>query len=926
MRFIKHILTIITLSVITSCALDELELPSASQNEGSNVITVLGRVTRFTDQDVETRGVKHGDEGKITSMALAIFKVNNAGTGIDGNCVYYQYSNSQSELFFTIDRSSSDYHFDINTRYAMYVFTNMPDMDSFGVGSTLEEMLDVSYSVQNVNVPANGFPMIGSLGDTFSTNFDRDGQTFVLSPSDNNGADLKAPTVNGESQNLLTIPMKAVYSKMNFSISVRPDQAIEGNYSSQFTLTGYTVNNVPATVDFDSTTNSDTEVTESFSGAEVTGNLSASGANSIEFSFYVPERYLIPATSSEDYDYPFELDEEHRGYMQRYKGKLLGENQKATNIVISGRYRDHQNHYYDIEYTIYLGSDSYGNFDVVRNTEYNNYITIRGIMATDDMSDDADVISIDHRVNVNRTQPAIIGLRREVLLDSHFEVRPMRIRSSEIDGIGDINAVKVEVLNPTTTNWMRLERSFGVGSSGEGQNIYISDEGNSKGKRKYFTYNLITGKNANGTNDNSGYPLTNNTSVVVPLNDEGECVWIYADECLEQGDDVRSGIIQLTYGTTKSNGQFTATTSSLFPPIKYTISQRKLFNVTYGDSRTYNIEYHEEYLHNFDVNDDFGLTDDEGMVWGLPGLQLSYDHQAILIHNSGMESLTKNIRNAILNYSPYYDFYLTRDFNRSTYYFENDSQYTGIVHDHNGFVFCNEIIAEVNSTAHSSNTGDDIKQLTLAQKPKSAIEYCYNKNKRDANGNVVLNNETGWYLPAIDEAEEIMMSQYTAEGKTYYSYARFSDFQDKFYWSSQPAYYKNIFLFDRTYITAGDRMGHYMMDNPDYARATRVLFKGGDPDDPSNYENARSGMKDNSYYVYLYMVAGGSIWEGYPDVKSRETKYVKDIATPDSPYTFKWDNNDVNETTEYLYPPDFQEGYKHRTNDKARVRCVRKMN
>ena len=90
----------------------------------------------------------------------------------------------------------------------------------------------------------------------------------------------------------------------------------------------------------------------------------------------------------------------------------------------------------------------------------------------------------------------------------------------------------------------------------------------------------------------------------------------------------------------------------------------------------------------------------------------------------------------------------------------------------------NEIIAEVNSTAHSSNTSDDIKQLTLAQKPKSAIEYGYNKNKRDADGNVILNGETGWYLPAIDEAEEIMMSQYTAEGKTYYSYARFSDFQD----------------------------------------------------------------------------------------------------------------------------------------------------
>ena len=965
MRYFKSLVALAALIFATSCAIDNIDTPTLTP-VGSDVVTVMGRITHFSDCDVDTRGVKKGDEGKITSMALAIFKVNNVGTGLDGNCVYYKYSNNSGELFFTIDRSSKEYHFDINARYAMYVFVNMEGMENFGEGSTLADMIDVAHEVKSVNIPEKGFPMIGSLGDTFSTSFDRDNQTFILSPSDNNGVDLKAPTVNGETQNLLTIPMKALFAKVNFNIAVKPDQTIEGNYSPQFTIEGYTLNNVPTKVDFDSTTNNDTDVTASLPGASISGNLSASGANTINFSFYLPERYL-KANSAADHEYPFgkgsEVRPEDKDYMQRYKAELLKEGQKATNIVISGRYRDHQNHYWDVDYTIYLGSDNVENFDIIRNYEYNNYVTIRGIQSSDDMSDNGNAISIDHRVNIERTQPAIISLRREVLLDSHFEVRPLRIRKSDVAD-ANINAVKVEVLNPgsastkTGTWWMRLERSFGDGTpegspetkvNGVTTSIYIDEDSNSPsyGKRKFFTYNLIDGAGETGTNPT----LVNSTAVVVPLNEADECVWIYVDECTEVGDAVRSGVIQLTYGSGATVSDFKAANNSAYPNLQYKINQRKLFQVFNGE-HTYNIEYEEEYLHNFDADDSYGQTEDEGMAWGLNGLQLSYDHQAILIHNSGMESLTKNIRYAVLSYSPYYDFYLVRDFNKSTYYFENDNQYTSIVHDRNGYTFCNEIITEVNSTSHSSVTSDDIKVLALNQEPKSAIEYCYNKNKRDANGSVVMNNDMGWYLPAIDEIEEIVMSQYTSEGENYYSYARFHDFQDKFYWSSQPAYYKNIFLFERYYLGRGDRMGHYMTDNPNYARATKVNFNGGDPNVSSNYVIQNSGTNTNYYYQYLYLIAGGSILNLYQNVKDSHNHIIEDIlrqascTESDNKCTndrttinvsggyiqFKWDNNDVDETTETIYPvtpitdKKVQPGYMHRANASARVRCVRKMN
>lgn len=918
-RYAQYIVSILALFAFSACSFEEVELPAGSNSLNDNVVTIMGRVAHYTDYEVTTRGAKQGDETKITSTALAIFKLNNGGTALDGNCVYYQNS-IQNELVFTIDRAN----FDRNARYAIYAFANIPGMSSFRRGSSLADMLKVATEVKGIDVPSNGFPMMGSLGDTFSANFDKDGQVFILAPS--NGDDLTAPTVNGNAQNVLTIPMKSLYAKMNFNISVRPDQSVEGNYAPQFTLTSYKLKDVSESVDCDNST--ETVVIEEFGGLPIAGNLSASGANSINFSFYLPERLLTPETSAKDYVYPFgkgsDVREEDKKYMQRYKSKLLGSSQKATHIEISGRYRDHQNHYYNVTYTIYLGKDNYSDFNILRNSEYNNYITIKGIHDTDDQGEGT--VSLDHRVNVERTQPAIINLHRETLLDSHFEVRPLRIIASGIDGIGDINAIMVEVLESSTTNWMRIERSGGVGTSAEGKDVYITT-GVSKGKRKYFTYNLVSGKNASGVNDSSGYSLANSTSVTVPLSSStDDCVWIYVDECLDEGDEVRTGQIKLTYGSTKS-GSFVPTTNAAFPPVVYTINQRKLFPVTYG-GRKYNIEYHEEYLHNYDSDDEYLQTEYEGMAWGLDGVQLSYDKQAILIHNSGMESLTSPIKTAVLKNSPYYDFYLTRDFVKSTYYFANDNEYNNLVHEYNGYNFCNDIIAEVNSTKHSSNTSDDIKQLTLAQEPKSAIEYCYNKNKRDANGNVVLNNNTGWYLPAIDETEGIMMSTY---GDNQMSYARFKDFQNKYYWSSQPAYYQNIIFGDRS---LGDRMGYYMIDNVNYARSTRVNFLGGDPNSPQNYTKAESGMEKNTYFYYMH-ITFKSTWSDWLEttLDASNTYKVEDLVKNNgnvaggsangTRFQFSWSNN-TSSATESVYPPQYEEGYKHRLNSKARVRCVRK--
>lgn len=797
MRKFRYILLLAAIFGAVSCVVDNVEYQGGGVNT-TDAVTVIGRMTRFDDHDVTSRGVKNEDEAKLTSMAMAIFKVNAAGNGLDGGCVYYQYAADQAELLFTIERGSN---YAYNTRYAMYVFCNMPGLDAFGVGSTLEKIMAAYYDVEDIDIPANGFPMIGSLGDTFSTKFNKDGKTFILSPTvdGTDNTDLIAPKVDGTTQTLLTIPMKAMYAKVNFTIEVRPDQTIEGNYSPQFTLEGYTVNDVPSKVDFDNTTNSDTDVLTEGYNLPISGNTVASGANKINFTFYLPERLMEPTTKPANYAYPFKTDGKIRGedslYMQRYKPELVDINsKKATNVKISGRYRDHQNHHWNVDYTIYLGEDNYGDFNVRRNCEYNNFVTIRGIQSSSDMSDEQDAISIDHRVTIERTQPAIISLRREVLLDSHFEVRPLRVRKSGIDE-SSINAVKVEVVNPTTTNWMRLERSFGDGNpdgaltttvNGASKSIYIDENPDDAayGKRRFFTYDLVTG---GGTNLGDLAPLNNSTEVILPLTAATECCWIYIDECTEVGDAVRSGIIKVSYGSYDGT-TFTPANNANYPDVQYVINQRKLFQVKYDDPKTtadenrvYNIEYEEEYLHNFDASDSYGQTDYEGMQWGLDNIQLSYDHLAISFNQILADTFT-NDRKA------FYDYYVSK----------HDSSASGTMHDRVGFEFCSEIIHVVNGQDnHDTDASNNIDILHLGQEPRSAIEYCYNKNKRNADGHVVWQNTDGtnnqtelnWYLPAIDQIEDIVMSEYGNDKQK--TYSRFLDFQAKPYWSSQPSYIRN---------------------------------------------------------------------------------------------------------------------------------------
>jgi len=932
MKYLR-IIAIVFALILASACIDNLECPMPNVNN-SNDIIIMGRTTRFDDYNVDTRSAKDDSEALITSYAMAIFPIENK---MVGNCVFYEkkYGN---QLLFNLDRSLVNYT--TNGYYAIYIFANMPELtqESYdGTGKSLSEMLKktIDLSATQLKRPEKGFPMIGSIGDYVSEDIEEDDKKyFVISPTpetNQDGTIEDAPLLGKEQDpqkmqrvSTLNIPMKALFAKMNFEIEVRPDQIIEGGFIPQFQLKSCELVNVPKYVDFKKNV---INLKSEYNAAEWQSSLSvaeasgvASGANKIKFSFYLPENLLTPAVNASDYEYPFgkgtDIRDEDQKYRQRYKVKLLDDPQdrenknlhkQATHIVLNGEFKDHQSHAVEVTYTIYLGKDNYSNFDITRNGEYNNYITIRGVLNSKPSSDEdpdnedpEDYISIDHRVNVNHKEPTIISLRREVLLDSHFEIRPLRVKyNSDFEG-ADAKYVKVEVVNPGTTTWMRLERSSGVGSdyagktNSKGESIYITEEGASKGKRRYFTTDLVSG----GTNAAANYSLVNSTSVTVPIPTQygdDQCVWIYVDECTEVGDAVRSGIIRVTYLDADKE---TIENNEKYPQIDYTINQRKLFQVKYNEDNNNtivrNIEYHEEYLHNFDSDETFGQTHYEGMVWGLEGLKLSYKHPALFF-----KAKTGDWANGIIQYfmgevPAYYDFYIKKHDETKM----ADPKQVEL-HEYDGYHFCDEIINVVNGVNGSdTNDANDIKALSLDKQPKSAVEYCYNKNKRTLDGEV---ENSLWYLPSIDEIEAIVMSKY-GDNNEYNTYARFIDFQDKFYWSSQPAYIQNYAHLRWTlFILTLDYWGTFYYEdigNTQYdinndtdrknvgsARATKVKYVN------NEYQTAKSGT--NGYYSYY--------------------------EAEDKQYKFEGTYNGVTVGT-----ISREEGNKAR-NAMARVRCVRKM-
>lgn len=738
-RYIKYIFLTLTAALLAVSCLEEMESPQPMPQD--EALTLVPRIHNFANQYV-TKAAYNADEHVISSISVLIF--NSEGALLD---ILESTSNKVSVNKTNLSRHGSL----VDAKIVMFANIKLDDVQN-STGSIIDNKGNLKYAdLSGYTCHLNSDKVVItdlSISGGF-TGFPMTGETTVdLSPT-------------ATQQAAIEVPLKILYAKISFDISVAAgteNQNYEG-VTPSFTLSGYSVTNVPTSTPVktlnDDETVGDVESTPSGTVYEHTGTesdpsktVSLNGTSASTFTFYMAEsRYNHGGT--EDF-YPAGLPDDNR---QQYKPLLATtgtgspETGLATYVKVNGTYIDYRGTSWTVNYKVYLGKNSYDNFHVDRNSEYKNYLTIKGIRNNDTYTD-AGSVWIDHRVNVSTDDPSKhIKVTRETLIDSHIEVRPLRVKWDGETYAG------VRVYLPTESSgslvsWIGMERFTGENCLEGSTYCYVN--GVATGKRKYFTTSLITELQAMG--GEFGVQSDNGKKYLYLLNDE--CVWIYFDE--HTGNTDREARIRLEFYSKDGN----STTAE-----EYIVKQRGLRTV-----EGYAIESYEEYLHTYDSADKYNLSTSpvdytqQGLAWGLSNTSASSSQVASLTAIPGLNyyadnQYVKDIR---------YDFLHMSDGN---YYIYSSDKNWGAISDDDkanetGLNFTNRATDNLNITISDMST-----------MPSNAYQYCLSKNKfkEDAAGNHTL--DVHWYLPDIYELKKVLSSGTRAD-----------DFKsDSYYWSSQPS-------------------------------------------------------------------------------------------------------------------------------------------
>lgn len=807
MNKVSHIipLFIILALVISSCSLDE---PLRVGKPSSDALRIVGRPTPFQTLEVDTKATKNDDESTIWNMAMFVFA--QGGARVD-----YQFI-EESKPLFIIDRGSNTYKEysdqDKLENSSIYILANIPSSDRSVLAAimTEDDLKEFDFSVSSVirttQVSAyGGLPMWGKMPNTVNLREPASGADDPLKGS------------------VLEIPMTCLFAKVDLNFIVNPTQ--KSDFVQKFRMTSWTVENVPSKVRIGQPTG-DSQYHDQSASSMLSGTFSSvdkgtnpvleGGSTPMSFSFYVPEHRLTPSKTS--IDYPGSIDNEHK---QMFKPEWLSDGENPIKVMVKGVYTDHRNVEKEVTYTLYPGGDNWKDFYVNRDYEYINDISILGI--SNSKNGDAASVSLDTRVDVKQNQYKF-ELERETLLDSHWEIRPIRITldpgqypGSHIEvAIVDANG-KSAAEGGNIPNWIRLEMPGGY-SSIQGNSDYCdvtSQTDLACGKRRYFTTNLVSSTLANSSSATFTAETASNSG---SANSHEHTIWVYIDENVanapSSGSNTRQATVRCRF--------FLDADNTTTPDVEenYYFIQKSLHKITYN-GRPFYIEYFEEYLYNFDSKDKYGTTTD-GMKWGLDGLEVSYEYDAIVRNNFHQEggvigaavvaifqdAIANSIASIATDYGARYDFYLDRD-KKSGYNIPDN-----LIQDRQGLAFTKKVAQAGIDQNYIPET------LETNSSPQSAIEYCLNKNRRKSDGTIDVEN-LHWYLPAIDEIEDVTMG----------GYETFEVFQDKLYWSSQPAYKEYGFEYIGKYrpilftCNYGEE-GYYYLDHPNRARATKVVATG----------------------------------------------------------------------------------------------------
>ena len=815
-RYLKYIFLALTATLMAVSCIEELkpETPVFQKD----ALTLVPRVQSFANQYV-TKANDSIDETSISALGVLVFNE-------DGELVHYQENASTNQNKLTlykslINSSAQEGKLDNAT---IVLFANM----------TLSDLKNGSQTVLD-KIKTNTLTLADMENYIYSPSSDK----TVITPDEENFTGFpmiggtSADLSSGSSAEVQEVTLNMLYTKVRFNIAVTQSSENQGT-GMKFELTGCTVHNtansiplaIPATygkqpVDFlgrtipnsepaegDGTTLSSIYNTEqdgisidATGTATFSNNSNADDDEIVEFTFYVLEsRYnhngldgvypwndWFTSEPAEDVkNYNAATDDAKRNgvkyfyddLIQQYKPKLA-EGGKATYVELNGTYTDYRGTAWDVDYTIYLGKDNAQNFQVDRNSEYTNIITIKGIRNHDGYG--TGQVWLDHRVNVSlgaeqgaeQGADDCITITRETLIDSHIEVRPLRVKWEDDRYVGAAiylpryDGKQIEE-GGSSKNWIGIENNDGI----KYQDV---TKYSNNGKRKYFTTDLI-----NDLHTNNPDIETNAGEKIIPISNN-DCIWIYIDEYTDiNAKSCREAELELRfYKKDKS-----------YDSEKYIIRQQPLISI----SEDIYIESYEEYLHSYDSEDNYNLDTSpsdytqQGIVWGLNDDIIT--NQSILSKSYFTINGFKNtwLDGTIISGDSRYKFEFALAEDESGFSVV-DSNKKPVTLEDSGLAFTKRIAVD----AKKNVTIADMSQI-----PESAIQYCLSKNKFyvSSDENVSHHIDIHWYLPAIDEMNTILADEQFSE--------------EYYYWSSQPAYEKVTY----------DGDNYLLIENPSYARAT----------------------------------------------------------------------------------------------------------
>lgn len=802
-RYLKYILLSLVAATLAVSCLEELE-PTPSLTANDEVAVLVPRVKSFMNQYV-TKSDYNEVEITLTSLKVLVF---NKG----GKLIHHQDVPVESRTI-SLNKSMLNSPDNGDLSSATVVMLANMDLARLKKGDTplsnnlstlqLDDLENYSYSHEQTVYTSlesgfKGFPMIGGttgvdLSPTSSTsqqapvvvdlkilyakvNFeisvDQDGENQRVDPSDTK-------------QMQFQLDKYAVYNASKVTALAIPTN--EGEPVHDF------LGNVPDERDIagadEATLSSDYAYT-SGAGANLNINKTVTlGGEPILFTFYIAEsrynhnltleelRGIYPdsgwVTSAQNDDVKGweNLSAEEKklpqnklnnvkylydDLIQQYKPKLADvagaspDKGKATFVRLTGTYTDYRGTSWTVNYTVYLGKDNAQNFHIDRNSEYTNYISIKGVRNADTYGEEQ--VWFDHRVDVSlrsgQGADNSVTITRETLLDAHIEVRPLRFKFIE----GEYDRVNLYLpTDPKTNqlwNWIGIEKFTGANCQDE--SIYCFDKNKvSTGKRKYFTAGLI--KELQEAGGELGVKTDDQGKKYLDFH-EGYTAWIYFDE--NKSTSSRDAVIRLEF---YKDDEFEVAE-------EYTIRQSGLQKIKGTD---YIVESFEEYLHSYDSADKYNLSTSpldytqQGLPWGLEDKPISKDiivSAAPIVHMPVIGYPQEMIEQR-------YDYFHKSDVpSGNTYY-----QY---IKDGNSWI---DIAYGTGLTfTDRASSNEDITIKDMGTVPVNAYQYCLSKNKFDEENNTL---DIHWYLPDPHELKAVLAASHGI-----------ADFgSEAHYWSSQPS-------------------------------------------------------------------------------------------------------------------------------------------